>query len=235
MNAVLILTRNCLELTKQCVESVRGQDLLSPPSILAVDNGSTDGTSNWLPDNRDPDSDFHAMRFQSNSGVSKGWNWGLDYWFRNIGADHVLVLNNDTILPPWFYSRLLRYNSGFVTGVAVDQMPTIEPPFDPLDLSPHPDFSAFLIRREWWERIGQFDERMKLYCSDCDYHIRAHRMGLPLVKSNSPYFHINSQTMKRATGAEREEIQAQADRDREVFRGIYGCLPGTKEYYELFK
>jgi GT2 family glycosyltransferase len=228
MTPVLILTMNNLELTKACIESVRNQDVEA--AIGVVDNGSTDGTLEWLSEQRD----VQIVKFGENRGVSIGWNVGLELVFtgHNRPHDSVLVINNDAILPPWFLSELLSYDAPFVTGVAVDQMPTERPQRMPLN--PHPDFSAYLIRRDCWETVGPFDEHMKLYASDCDFHIRAHRLGIPLWKANVPYYHVNSQTMKRATPEARRAIEEQANKDREVFRSIYGCLPGEPAYYALF-
>jgi len=45
MNPVLILTHNCLDLTKRCVESIRAQDI--DITLQVIDNGSTDGTEEW--------------------------------------------------------------------------------------------------------------------------------------------------------------------------------------------
>ena len=166
-------------------------------------------------------------------GVSRGWNAGLDYCFL-CGADHVLVIGNDTVLAPWTYSALLSADVPFVTGVDVGMNPLPEKP-DVFPLSPHPDFSCFLIRRECWEKVGPFDERMKIYASDCDYHVRAHRLGVPLWKASVPYNHERSSTLNRATPEERAEINAQANMDRQVFFNTYGCLPGTPAYNELFR
>ena len=235
MNPVLILTRNNLDLTKKCVESVRRQDI--PTFIYIFDNGSTDETREWLQLQQSEYKNFITLFLHYNGGVSYGWNSGL----HDLGihdkldslGSHILVLNNDAIIPPWFYRRLLNYDQPFITGVAVDTMPTEPSPHCPL--TPNPDFSAFLIRRDAWERIGQFDESMKIYCSDCDYHIRGHQLGVPMLKANVPYYHINSQTLKRADPVERAEIERQANMDREVFRQKWGCLPGTVEYEQLFK
>jgi len=199
--------------------------------IHVNDNGSTDGTLDWLNDNVDFwDAADH------NTGVSKGWNEGLRVEFEHpfiSPSDHVLVVNNDTILPRWFYRTLLSYDAPFVTGVAIDTMPTEEP--GRMDLQPHPDFSAFLIRRECWEKVGPFDEEMVLYAGDTDYHVRAHQLGVPLMKANVPYYHVNSQTMKRASSEDRQWIQERANLDREVFKRKWRCLPGTPEYNNLFK
>src|SRR5277367_6200289 len=100
MNPVLILTRNNLDLTKKCVESVRGQDI--PTYLFIWDNDSTDGTTEWL---RNTQIDCHVSF--NNQGVSKGWNWSLDYLFRCRNVEYVLCINNDTLLSPWFYRHLL--------------------------------------------------------------------------------------------------------------------------------
>lgn len=228
MNYVLIPTLNNLELTKQCVESVQAQDV--PVKICIVDNGSTDGTAEWAQSKR-----YLWSSFNHNAGVSVAWNIGLEMLFEDFGKNHVLVINNDTVLPPWIYRRLLSYGLPFVTGVAVDKMPNEEPVFDPTDINTHPDFSCFLITRSVWKTVGRFNIDMMIYCSDCDYHIRAHRLGVKLYKTNSPYFHVNSQTLKRADESQRRFIERQAHVDRMVFHSIYGCLPGSAEYENLFK
>jgi GT2 family glycosyltransferase len=237
MNPVLILTRNNLDLTRRCVESVRNQDI--HVDIFAVDNGSTDGTTTWMQQQED----INLCSLDHNAGVSFGWNDGIGRIFgtdslfgryETRAYDHVIVIGNDTVLAPWTYSALLSANVPFVTGVDVGMSPLPDKP-DVFPLSPHPDFSCFLIRRECWQKVGPFDERMKLYASDCDFHVRAHRNGIPLWKASVPYNHERSSTLNRATQQERAAIQEQANRDREVFRSIYGCLPGTKQYEELFK
>lgn len=236
MNAVLTLTRNNLALTKRTIASILSQDI--PTIMCAIDNGSTDGSREWL------DEDDYLLGASSvNEGVSSGWNRGLGNIFSAALAghhnmpveEHVLVIGNDTVLPPWFYRELLSYDQPFVTGIAVDSMDVIKslPAKCPLD--PHPDFSAFLIRRDCWEKVGPFDERMKLYASDCDFHVRAHRLGIPLSKANLPFYHERSSTLNLASPEERAVIESQANADREVFRSLYGCLPGTAEYENLFR
>ena len=225
MNPCLILTRNNLDLTKRCVESVQRQDI--PVEIFVFDNGSTDGTIDWL-----LTVNHRRWPMDYNCGVSKGWNSGLSYLFHE--SEHCLVVGNDTILAPWTYSALLSANVPFVTGVDVGMEPLPAKP-DVFPLSPHPDFSCFLIRREAWEKIGPFDERFVHYCGDCDYHIRAHRLGIPLWKASIPYNHERSSTMKRASAEDALAIRERANKDREVFQSIYGCLPGQPEYERLFK
>lgn len=225
INPVLILTRNNIELTKRCVESVRGQDI--PVNIHIVDNGSMDDTPYFCFSQKD----IHFSACGENKGVSYGWNRYIQYNF-DKGAEHILVLNNDTILPKWFYSELLSYDFPFVTGVGIGEL--IEEKPKVCEPQPNPDFSAFLIRREAWEKIGKFDERMKIYSSDQDYHIRGWMAGIPMMKVNAPYYHVNSQTLKRATPEDRAAIELQANLDREELRKKWGVSAGGEDYKALF-
>lgn len=231
MNPVLILTHNNIELTKRCVESVRAQDI--PTAIFISDNASTDGTFEWASETLTPGVD-KVWHFPVNHGVSFGWNSVLSSLFSlTYGADHCLVIGNDTVLPPWFYSELLSFDAPFVTGFAVESMDELKRP-EEHRTEPHPDFSAFLIRRDCWEKVGQFDERMVSWASDCDYHVRAHQLGVPLVKANVPFYHVKSSTIRLAPTEEQAMFHAQANKDRAQFKEKWGCIPGDALYPTLF-
>lgn len=241
MNPVLILSYNGLPLLKQCVESVRMQDIEA--TVLILDNGSTDGTLDWI-DSDDYDSVYESS--VDNIGVSGGWNWGLDYIFGGWKSDHCLVLNQDVELPPYFYRQLLACNVPLVTGYPVEHR--MELHNWSTKLTPHPCFSAFLIRREVWEKVGPFKEEeydengnRKMtgfwsWCNDCDYHVRAHRLGIGMWKANVPFYHFGSSTMKQASERDRWELMENANADRAVFKSLYGVEPGEiPGYSNLFK
>lgn len=225
-NPVLILTRNNLEMTKRCVKSVQRQNIRRELDI--VDNGSTDGTVDWIWHN---DKIRNSWISSDNKGVSRGWNMALNAIF--LLDEYCLVLNNDTEIPPYFYSKLLSYNLPFVTGISVGE--TKDHPGSWTQPVESPDFSAFLIRKDCWERVGPFDESMKHYCSDCDFHIRAHRAGIRLMNAGVPFYHERSSTLRNASKEDKAEINAQANADRQTFRKKWGCYPWEPEYNDLFK
>ena len=227
MNPILTLTRNCLPLTQKAVDSFLRQDV--PVSIFAIDNGSTDGTLPWL--------EITGLLMDAsdmNSGVSAGWNYGLYRLFDKFHATHVLVSNNDVVLAPWTYRELLSYDVPFVTGISVDtpEVAFTEPGRMPL--TDGPDFSCFLIRRDAWQTVGPFDEDMRLYASDLDWHIRAHRKGVRLLKANIPFLHYRSSTLNLASPADQQSISLQADRDRAVLKAKWGCDAWSPEYAAMF-
>jgi GT2 family glycosyltransferase len=228
-NPVLMLACNNLELTKRAVASIQAQDIST--DILLIDNDSTDGTLNWAQDQVS-----HVVCFRPQLGVSAGWNWGLRWFFEHDCEDHVLVCNNDIELPTWGYRALLGYlilGAEFVTGCSTESRDLLSPAGHPP--VPHPDFSCFLISRSAWEKVGEFDERMKLYAQDNDYHVRAYRLGVELLRADVPFYHERSSTLNHAMAQERAAIQCQANSDREVFKSLYGCMPWEPAYQELFK
>jgi GT2 family glycosyltransferase len=233
VNPVLILSYNGLPLLKKCVESVRKQDI--PTKTYVFDNGSKDGTREWLDSEVGEGLGYDATN--ENIGVSAGWNEGLDYLFSHMKYEHVLVLNQDLLLPSYFYRELLSFNVPFVTGFPVQTEFEISPLAGKpqIGLSPYPCFSAFLIRRKCWGRVGPFDERYFSWCNDCDMHVRAHRLGIDLWKAGIPFYHEASSTIRNASPEEREELRRKANEDRAVFKSIYGCEPEEPAYSELFK
>lgn len=224
MNPVLILSYNALPLLQKCVESVLAQDI--PTELFIVENGSSDGSPEWI-----RSQSIQGIMHRENTGVSAGWNWGLRYLFGS-GAEHVLVLNQDTVLPSFCYRELLNCNVPLITGFPVeseDELKTFS-----LEMEPHPCFSAFLIRRDCWETVGEFDERMFSWASDCSYHVRGHLLGVPMMKARVPFLHTPGTTLRSGNHDQRAWFARRADADREVFKEIYGVEPGQDGYADLF-
>ena len=224
VNPVVMLCRNALPLTKDAVRSVMEQDI--PTMLWAVDNDSQDGTTEWL-ESFCP----NTTTFRPALGVSAGWNFALTSIFRH--CDHALVINNDVVLRSDTYQSLLEDGGDFVTAVSVDSIEGIRGDWRKAP-RPHPDFSCFLIRKNVWEKVGAFDESMKLYASDGDYHLRMHKAGIEAYTIGVPFFHYASGTLKSAMPGEQSAIQGQADKDRFTFEKKWGVRVGSDQYYKLF-
>jgi GT2 family glycosyltransferase len=228
MNCVLILAHNCLEQTKRCVESVLAQDI--PTELWVFDSGSTDGTYEWAKNELPKGTPI--IHNPENVGVSFGWNYGLEKIFET--NEHAFVINNDTVLPKWFCSSLLAYKAPFVTGVSVDSMDAIHSPEPRKELAPCPDFSAYLITKECWEKVGKFDYSMVSYCGDLDFHIRAHRVGVRLWNAGVNFYHERSSTLNNASSREKRTLQMQADADRMRLQEKWGCTAWGPSYAAMF-
>ncbi|MEH7348927.1 glycosyltransferase [Gottfriedia acidiceleris] len=88
--SIIILTYNQLEVSKKCFESIAKYTNEEEIEIIVVDNGSTDGTREYLKSNPS----FITILNESNMGFAKGCNQGI----RVATGDNLLFLNNDTIV-----------------------------------------------------------------------------------------------------------------------------------------
>jgi GT2 family glycosyltransferase len=234
MNPALILTHGNLALTKQCVESLRKQDI--PVSIFAVDNCSSDGTQKYF-----EDEDIPCMLMATNTGFSHGVNVGLKWMFESdLKADYCLVPGSDTIMPPSYYRSLLELNLPVVSGVQdIDghrvTMEDLTKEFPVQPIRPNPDFSSLLWRKWPWLELGGLDSAMVSYASDCDMHLRAHRTGIGMYHApHIPFFHYGSSTIKNAPLKEKRTLEMQADADRMAFEEKWGFEVGSPKYAAAF-
>jgi GT2 family glycosyltransferase len=100
--AVVVLTWNGREDTLACLASLRNVEH-EPLVVIVVDNASTDGTAEAVVAQH-PEADL--VRNAENLGFAGGMNAGIRRALER-GADHVLLLNNDTEVDPPFVSELL--------------------------------------------------------------------------------------------------------------------------------
>lgn len=100
--ALVVLTWNHLDDTLECLGSAVAMDP-RPEHIVIADNGSSDGTPEAVA-RAYPDAVI--ARSPTNLGIAGGYNLGMRA-AADLGADHILVTNNDVAFDPGFYGALL--------------------------------------------------------------------------------------------------------------------------------
>ncbi len=100
---VVILNWNLKDDTAECIDSVLALDYQNA-HILVVDNGSTDGSMDYL-SSRFPE--IQVIANEKNLGFAGGNNVGIEYALEH-GADYVLILNNDTIVDRGLLGDLIK-------------------------------------------------------------------------------------------------------------------------------
>lgn len=238
----VVLAYNNVHLTKAAVASLQRQDIEGGVEVLVINNASIDGTSQWL----DSRPDLHTLRLTTQDSVAGCWNRALRWLFIEKGEPYALVVNNDVVLRPDSYHWLIADGGLFVTCVGKHDPKCVEPERvglthegypapDPANKRPHPDFSCYLMRRECYERVGEFDENFKrAFVEDGDYHVRMHAAGVHAECLELPFYHYGSATVKHCDFKERQAIQKQAELNRQYFAKKYRFAMASEDYYRFF-
>ncbi len=200
--SVIVPNWNGLDFLDRCLLSLRDQT--HPPSeIIVVDNGSTDGSREFV-EHAHPD--VVVLAQERNLGFAGGVNVGI----KAATGDLVALLNNDAEADPDWLRQLVQRMAdagpevGIVTSkIVVAEAGTLDSTGDFVDIygravprgRGEPDdgqydlaidvFSgsggASLYRRAMLDRVGLFDEDFFAYYEDVDLGFRARLAGYRAV------------------------------------------------------
>lgn len=101
--SIIILTYNRLDVTQACLESIR-RHTPEPHEIIVVDNGSGDGSREWLRERLQQQPTIRLIENEQNRGFAAGCNQGM----QAARGDCLLLLNNDIVVTPGWLSGLLE-------------------------------------------------------------------------------------------------------------------------------
>jgi GT2 family glycosyltransferase len=204
--AIIIVTWNGKEDCLSCLSSLR--KLVSPrPSIIVVDNGSTDGTAGEV---AECFPDVQILVSPRNLGFAGGNNLGIERALAE-GFDYICLLNNDTEVAPDFLAELLnsavenprvgilgprilyhdRPDIIWSQGIAISRVSgRIYTTYNNLNDSEVPDIitrgdavsgAAMLLKGEMLREVGLLDEDYYLCFEDVDLCLRAGREGYRVI------------------------------------------------------
>ena len=135
---VLVLSYNEKYLLEECLNSYLENDYENY-KILVIDNGSSDGTVDYV--NREYEKVI-VRRIEKNQGYSGGFNFGLNIAFNEMDADYALLTNNDVVADKNIIAELVKVATtdkkiGFTTGKVYfndkkDTLQTVGMSYDPV-------------------------------------------------------------------------------------------------------
>jgi glycosyltransferase involved in cell wall biosynthesis len=189
----------------------------SVQEILAVDDGSTDGTAAWLQDMARTDARLRVLN-SDRLGPGGARNVGLK------AATHSIIgfLDGDDVWPRDKIERQMHRLSGTDKPDVVSGLVRHFRKLDPGTLTPSDasgemtttmNLGAYLFRRRVIDAVGVFDERL-LYCEDVDLMFRVREAGLKLaiMREVVLYYRIRpgslTQTKLSESRNERDALQA---------------------------
>lgn len=120
MIAVILINYNGARDTIECIESLNNITDTSLRLII-VDNKSSDNSIDLIKQAQDQYS-FDLLEAEENNGFSSGNNIGIKYAL-NMGAEYILLLNNDTVVTADFLTQLLEpFNKYSDCGAAISKI-----------------------------------------------------------------------------------------------------------------
>lgn len=233
LNFASIVTLNNLALTRQVVSDLLRQDV-GEVWLYIIDNGSTDGTQEWV-EQAAKENRIDFLFNGQNLGVGPAWNQACAFAYGN-GATHTLICNNDIRLRPDTYRHLLTPRGGLVTPINTGSWDSAQA--GSIDVSFNhwrkggPDFSCFLIKDWFYYGIGTFPEvYWPAYFEDNETHWLARCAGLNdmIFSTGVPYYHIGSQTLK--ANPELAKLNSERfEKNRQLYIDRWGGLPGHERF-----
>jgi GT2 family glycosyltransferase len=220
--SVVVPCFNQLEFTRLCVPSLFAHTKQSW-ELIVVDNGSTDGTPQYLTGIRDASPvRVEIVTNPQNRGFPAACNQGIE----RARGDYIVLLNNDTVVTDaWLEQLIALADSNPKIGLTGPMSNYASPPqlVDPVPYADLAGMHAFadqwrrehrgewmttgklsgfclLIKRKLLNAIGGLDERFGLgFFDDDDLGLRARRAGFELAVAHDLFIHhFGSRTFQGA-------------------------------------
>jgi glycosyltransferase involved in cell wall biosynthesis len=203
--SVVIPTYNRKPILEKCLRAIENQQLrdgsvVEGYEVVLVDDGSTDGTLEWLESHK---SEFpHVLPYsQDHKGPAAARNLGVE----QAKGDTIIFIDSDLVVTEQFLQAHAdalvqgQQQLGSVSGAAPEEPRLFtygwvintcnfdNPTSEPYKIT---DFSAayfatgnVAIARKWLEKAGLFDTRFQLYgWEDLELGVRLKQLDLKLIK-----------------------------------------------------
>jgi GT2 family glycosyltransferase len=224
------------------MEAFRGLERAGlPGEVIVVDNGSTDGTPEYLRTFAAEHPNVKIILNARNRGFAAANNQGL----HEATGQYLVLLNNDTVVPNGWLPKLVRHLRNDELGLIVTvtnfsgNESRIEVPYT--DLSEMEEFAArytaehegklfdirvaamycVAMRRDVYEKVGGLDEDFTIgMFEDDDYSHRVRLAGYRVVCAEDAFVHHFGQASFKKLSA--GEYQAVWDHNQAIFEKKWG-------------
>ncbi len=195
--SIVIPTYNRLPILEKCLRALEAQELsqenyIKGYEVVLVDDGSTDGTLNWLALHKDEFTHLRCFE-QDHAGPAAARNLGVE----KAQGDTIIFIDSDLVVLSNFLQahtnallqgrEKLGSDRFFTYGAVINTCNFTNPTAEPYKIT---DFSAAFfatgnvaIPKHWLEKAGLFDTGFQLYgWEDLELGVRLKKLGLQLIK-----------------------------------------------------
>ncbi len=237
--SVIVPAYNAARFLGEAIESIRAQRW-EPLEILVVDDGSTDGTAAVA-------EGLEGVRLvrKENGGAASARNCGLKEargeWIAMLDADDLWPADKLAVLAPRLLAdEGLDVVTGRIQYVRMDGAEWQEYRFENEENTvSHIHLGAALYRKRAFERIGGFDESLRVG-DDQDWWLRAREAGLRILilEEITLHYRLHGTNMTRGATAESLElieVVRKSLQRRRAMGGKAAELPGWSSFEERRK
>ncbi|HKF43735.1 MAG TPA: glycosyltransferase [Thermoanaerobaculia bacterium] len=240
--SVAVVTYGNLEMNRKCLEAIYSRTLWPNFEVLVVDNGSTDGTPEFLRSVQAAYPNLSVTLNSFNAGFAAAANLALE----KASGDYLVLLNNDTVVSRGWLAALVRHlatnpeigivgpatnaigNEAMVAAAYTDveQMPAwaeewVRRHADEVFEIPMLAMFCVAMRREVFEKVGPLDERFGVgMFEDDDYSLRVRKAGYRVACARDSFVHHWMKAAFRKIPA--REYQVLFETNRRIFEEKWG-------------
>ncbi|MBO8130497.1 MAG: glycosyltransferase [Candidatus Marinimicrobia bacterium] len=235
--SVITLTFNGIEYTKMFFKYLL-KNTSGSYEVIVVDNGSSDGTREYLDYLSNNYSHVKVILNNTNVGFSKGANQGLSF----ANGKYLMVINNDVLVPPEWLEKMIKPFeidesiglvgplTNWISGLQMVENVQYENPEDfeeyamrisearKYKYTPRRRIAGFamMINRRLYDAIGGFDENfVGGNYEDDDYCLRASKAGFKIVVAENVFMHhYGSATFK----SNKINYEKSIEMNKEIFK-----------------
>jgi GT2 family glycosyltransferase/spore maturation protein CgeB len=182
--SIVVIAHNRLDMTRDCLSSIVSST--QNFELVFIDNGSTDGTPDWVEKNIPQ---AKLIRNEKNQGIPKARNQGI----KETTGDIIVLIDNDCVVSPGWIQDLYApiANGASVSGIEAwflgsNMMPSGKATSQSSNFG-YLGGACCMFRRDVFEEVGLLDEGFSpAYYEDVDWCVRAKKTGHVLVHVPTP-------------------------------------------------
>ena len=227
---IIIVSYNTREVIERCVKSLSAGlgDWVKKTKLILVDNGSSDGSAEWLTEFAIQNQPYRVSLIKNKTNL--GFGRAVNFGYQQAEGDWLLLLNSDIVCQPGSIEKLIEWSRkktsvGVIGGrllnldhspqASVYHLPTIGRAIEEFWLDKKGAFSKYLPKKsgeveavvgavmllpiEAVKRDGLFQKKYFMYFEDLDLCRRYRQKGLKVYYcEEAEFLHYHGESTKKA-------------------------------------